>query len=53
MITDLQNQQAATAAQNSALILAPVLTPVSIPRTPKVYVAKPFDFDGNNYNTFK
>ena len=53
MIADLQNQQAAIAAQNPALILASVSALTSIPKTPKVYVAKPLDFDGNNYNTFK
>ena len=53
MIADLQNQQAAAAAQNPAPTLAPILTPASAPRPLKVYVIKPPDFDGNDYNTFK
>ena len=53
MIADLQNQQATTATQNSTLALAPVLTSAFASRPPKVYVAKPPDFDSNDYNTFK
>ena len=53
MIADLQNQQATAAAQNPAPILAPIRTPTSAPRTSKVHVTKPPDFDGNDYNTFK
>ena len=53
MIADLQNQQVATAAQNPAPVPAPVPTPTSAPRPPKVYVTKPPDFNGNDYNTFK
>ena len=49
MIADLQNQQAAAAAQNPALTLAPV----SALRPPKVHIIKPPDFDGNDYNTLK
>ena len=49
MIADLQNQQAAVAAQNPA----PALAPVSALRPPKVHVAKPPDFDSNDYDTFK
>ena len=49
MIADLQNQQATVAAQNPILTLAPA----PAPRPPKVYVTKPSDFDGNDYNTFK
>ena len=54
MITDLQNQQAAaTTAQNPALIPTPVPTPAPTPRLPKVYITKPSDFDGNDYDIFK
>ena len=53
MIADLWNQQAVTTAQNSALIPAPVLTLISAPKPFKVYIAKPPDFDSNDYNTFK
>ena len=53
MIADLQNQQAATTAQNPALILVSIPTPISIPKPLKVYIAKSPDFDGNDYNTFK
>ena len=49
MIANLQNQQAAVAAQNPASVLAPV----PVPRPSKVYVAKPPNFDSNDYNTFK
>ena len=53
MITDLQNQQATAAAQNSTPTLAPVSTSAFASRPPKVYIVKPPDFDSNNYNTFK
>ena len=53
MIADLQNQQATAAAQNPAPVLAPIPTLAPILRPPKVYIAKPPDFDSNDYNTFK
>ena len=53
MIANLQNQQAAAATQNPASTPALVSVPAFAPRPPKVYVAKPPDFDSNNYNTFK
>ena len=53
MITNLQNQQATAAAQNPAPIPAPVPAPAPAPRPLKVHVAKPPDFDGNDYDTFK
>ena len=53
MIVDLQNQQAITAAQNPAPISVSVSALASAPRTLKVYVIKPLDFDSNDYNTFK
>ena len=53
MIADLQNQQAAAVAQNPAPALAPIPTLAPTPRLSKVYVTKPPDFDGNDYNTFK
>ena len=53
MIANLQNQQAAAAAQNSAPILAPIPAFALIPRPSKVYITKSPDFDGNDYDTFK
>ena len=53
MIADLQNQQATTTTQNSALIPALISTSISAPKPLKVYIAKPPDFDDNDYNTFK
>ena len=53
MIANLQNQQATVAAQNPAPVLAPIPTPALTLRPSKVHVAKPHDFDSNNYNTFK
>ena len=53
MIADLQNQQTTTVAQNPAFIPASILALILIPRPPKVYITKPPDFDGNDYNTFK
>ena len=53
MIADLQNQQAAAAAQNPTFALAPIPAFASAPRPPEVYVAKPLNFNGNDYNTFK
>ena len=53
MITDLQNQQAVAAAQNPAPVPAPIPALASVPRPPKVYITKPPDFDGNDYDTFK
>ena len=38
MIIDLQNQQAVAVSQDPAFILAPVSTPISALRTPKVHV---------------
>ena len=52
MIANLQNQQATT-VQNPASTLAPILASAPVSRPPKVHIAKPPDFDGNNYNTFK
>ena len=53
MIADLQNQQAAVAAQNPAPVLASVSTPASTLRPSKVHITKPPDFNSNDYNTFK
>ena len=53
MITDLQNQQTTTAAQNPAPISAFVSVSAPALRTPKVHITKPPDFDGNDYDTFK
>ena len=53
MIADLQNQQAAAAAQNPAPVLASVSAFAPVPRPFKVHVTKPPDFDGNDYDTFK
>ena len=53
IIADLQNQQAVVATQNLAPVLAPVPAPASTPRPFKVHVAKPPDFDSNDYDTFK
>ena len=47
MIADLQNQQAAAATQN------PAFAPTSVLKPSKVHIAKPPNFDGNNYDTFK
>ena len=41
MIANLQNQQVIATAQNLAPILASVLAPTLIFRTPKVHVTKP------------
>ena len=53
MIADLQNQQATAAAQNPAPVPAPISASTPIPRTLKVYVTKPPNFNGNDYDTFK
>ena len=53
MIANLQNQQAAAAAQNPAPTPAPVPAPAPTPRLFKVHIAKPPNFDSNNYDTFK
>ena len=53
MIANLQNQQAITTAQNFDSIPAPISASTSALRTLKVYITKPSDFNGNDYDTFK
>ena len=53
MIANLQNQQAAAAVQNPVSIPALVLASAFTPKTLKIYIIIPLDFDGNNYDTFK
>ena len=52
-LQQLIEQQAAITAQNPALIPALVSTSISAPKPLKVYITKPPDFNGNDYNTFK
>ena len=53
MIANLQNQQATAATQNSAPTPASVPISTSTPKPPKVHIAKPPDFNSNNYDIFK